>query len=213
MKNFLIRLITATVILFSVFGILIYTPNWIFSFFLLISLFIILTIEWPRLLKIKNLFYYWFITFIYPMFPFIIMILFQYFDRKILNILLFSSVFAFDTGSYIFGKLFGRHQILPKISPKKTWEGFIGGYFSTCFILYFFLTRMNIFMLFSLTFVVCVLALAGDLFESYLKRKSGIKDSSSILPGHGGLLDRYDGILFAVILFFILQNYLLFYLR
>jgi len=122
-------------------------------------------------------------------------------------------IFANDTGGYIVGSLIGKHKIAPSISPKKTWEGFLGCYLFTLTMLYLLLyaaeSQYSLQFLFLFSFAVTVAATAGDLFESFLKRKAGIKDSGSILPGHGGLLDRFDSFLTVIFLFFALKDYLL----
>lgn len=112
-----------------------------------------------------------------------------------------------DTGGYIVGSLFGRHRLSPKLSPKKSWEGFIGGLLfniGAAFI-YFYCFHLNGFAPLSnvmgwIYIGVCVTAIAtlGDLFESMLKRSLGIKDFGNIIPGHGGVLDRIDSLLFVV---------------
>jgi phosphatidate cytidylyltransferase len=108
-----------------------------------------------------------------------------------------------DIFSYIFGRSIGGPKLAPKISPNKTWAGAIGGVVG-CVMLFFI---MNYFVKFrasevsdtvflialAVHILVPLTALVGDLFESYLKRKAGVKDSGSIIPGHGGLLDRMDG--------------------
>ena len=100
----------------------------------------------------------------------------------------------------------------PTISPNKTWEGFFGGYFVATVLLLFTLwiqgKAISLLTLFGLTGAVCIIATMGDLFESWLKRKAKIKDTSTILPGHGGLLDRLDGILFVTILFYLFREQL-----
>ena len=109
---------------------------------------------------------------------------------------------ASDTGAYAVGRLFGRHRMTPTLSPNKTWEGAAGGLVASV------AAMMAVGALFELgvkpwehavvALVVALLAQAGDLFESLLKRQAEVKDSGSIMPGHGGLLDRIDSILFAL---------------
>lgn len=106
-----------------------------------------------------------------------------------------SLVAAFDTGSYIAGKLFGQHVLRPRISPQKTVEGLIGGFFGS-FITWHI--GYSDFLPYKFALIICCLAFLGDLFESFLKRKAGIKDAGTLLPGHGGLLDRLDSYLFAI---------------
>ena len=111
-----------------------------------------------------------------------------------------------DTLAYIFGSLLGKHKMAPKISPKKSWEGFFGGLICTIAFTYFIMhisyfqndtfTKPYIWMGFA--FVVIIAGTLGDLAESKLKRFAQQKDSGSILPGHGGMLDRLDSMLFAV---------------
>ncbi len=113
---------------------------------------------------------------------------------------LLTIVFSGDTLAYITGRLVGRHKLMPKISPKKTIEGAFGGLIGSalaalCFQP--FLSHLNWTQLTVLGLVVGFVGQAGDLFESTLKRVAHVKDSGSIMPGHGGILDRVDGVLFA----------------
>lgn len=105
-----------------------------------------------------------------------------------------------DTGAYLFGIAFGRHKLFERISPKKTWEGFAGGTLLTIVTAWFvgqFSGSFSQYLWVLSGLVVSVFGTFGDLFESQLKREYDIKDSGSILPGHGGFLDRFDGITFA----------------
>ena len=119
-------------------------------------------------------------------------------------------VAATDVASYIFGSLFGKHKLVPKISPSKTWEGGIAGLTFAIFasvIVYYLLdlpTNLGLSIVFGV--VIYFSALIGDLLESSLKRLVGVKDSGSLIPGHGGILDRMDYILisFFVGYFFVL---------
>jgi phosphatidate cytidylyltransferase len=115
---------------------------------------------------------------------------------------LLAIIFANDTGAFYFGKLMGRHKLYPLISPNKTWEGTVGGIFLSTLTAFAFLQIWHIHTfswgILVLVLVMTILAQVGDLAESMLKRHKGIKDSGKILPGHGGLLDRIDGLLFAI---------------
>lgn len=113
-----------------------------------------------------------------------------------------------DVGGYIFGKLFGRHKLAPKISPGKTWEGFLGSVILPLLSLLFvnhMLPNLGLMEytgggITSFIFVllpIILISITGDLFISLFKRASGNKDSGHILPGHGGMLDRIDGLLLA----------------
>ncbi len=112
---------------------------------------------------------------------------------------LFLIVWATDTGALIFGKLIGGSRMAPTLSPSKTWAGTIGGSFTAALVFGFYILLMNnVFWraaLFALVF--SAVAHAGDLFESFVKRQFGIKNSGSLIPGHGGVLDRMDSTIFA----------------
>lgn len=107
---------------------------------------------------------------------------------------LFILIWSSDTFAYLSGRIFGKHKMAPKISPKKTWEGFAGGVLLTLVLSYFIEKfhpdlRGNWMVV---GFLVSVFAPMGDLVESQLKRNFGVKDSGNIIPGHGGILDRLD---------------------
>lgn len=122
--------------------------------------------------------------------------------RLSLAVTLMLSVWGADSAAYIFGSTFGRHKLAPKLSPKKSWEGFLAG------VVISMLVWVIVPLLFSLKgwglssglifggTVACA-GLAGDLLESHLKRRAGVKDAGTILPGHGGVLDRFDSLLVA----------------
>lgn len=103
-----------------------------------------------------------------------------------------------DTLQYLFGVTMGRTKLFERISPKKSWEGFIGGLVSTIILAYFmetffpFHTRTQWMVI---AFLIVVFGTLGDLAESLLKRSVGVKDSGTLMPGHGGVLDRFDGLL------------------
>ena len=119
-------------------------------------------------------------------------------------------VWVNDIFAYIFGKNIGGPKLWPSVSPNKTWAGFIGG-ITACvgvfFIINYFLTDFsantmsdsNFLYALLVHIIVPIVATAGDLFESSIKRKFGVKDSGNIIPGHGGLLDRFDGVLSVMI--------------
>jgi phosphatidate cytidylyltransferase len=121
---------------------------------------------------------------------------------------LFIFLWASDTGAYLFGTWLGKHRLFPRISPKKSWEGSIGGGITAIVasqvIAYFIpfadsITPMMSHILWAgLAILVVIMGTWGDLVESLFKRKVGIKDSGSILPGHGGMLDRFDSSLLAI---------------
>jgi phosphatidate cytidylyltransferase len=112
------------------------------------------------------------------------------------------TVFAADTLAYLTGRLAGRHRLAPRLSPKKTWEGLLGGAVAGVFVSFIALydTRdkyLSVWEAIVLGVVVVVAAVLGDLFESALKRDLEVKDTGRLLGGHGGVLDRVDALLFA----------------
>jgi phosphatidate cytidylyltransferase len=106
-----------------------------------------------------------------------------------------------DTGAYVVGSQLGKTPLFPRISPNKTWEGSIGGAL-TCilfgYILHLVFDEINLIQWLVLATIVAVFGGLGDLVESMLKRSVGVKDSGNLLPGHGGLLDRFDAFIFVV---------------
>ena len=116
---------------------------------------------------------------------------------------LFGITILTDTFALLIGMAFGRHKLAPEISPKKTWEGFIGGaIFGTILpsiFYYYFISPENIIGTIVMTLVISVVAQLGDLIFSKIKRENNIKDFSDLIPGHGGILDRLDSTIFAII--------------
>jgi len=119
---------------------------------------------------------------------------------------IFLIIWMYDSMAYVFGSMLGKHKICPRISPKKSWEGLIGG---AVFAVIMGIVNSIFFHELSITswIVIAILIVAfgtsGDFFESKLKREAGVKDSGNILPGHGGMLDRFDTVLFAIPVIFI----------
>ncbi|MDQ3474214.1 MAG: phosphatidate cytidylyltransferase, partial [Acidobacteriota bacterium] len=105
-----------------------------------------------------------------------------------------------DTAAYYVGKTFGKHKLAPSISPGKTWEGAIGGLVASLLLAalahYWFFPELPLKVALPLAAVMIGLGILGDLTESALKRGAGMKDAAKILPGHGGILDRLDSLLF-----------------
>jgi len=117
-------------------------------------------------------------------------------------------VWAADTGAYFVGVRMGKHKMAPRISPNKSWEGFWGGLAGASLIAVFAVKLLGLGwddlpVLVFLTIVAAMMSVAGDLFESLLKRHSGHKDSGRLLPGHGGMLDRLDSLLAALPVFMV----------
>lgn len=109
-------------------------------------------------------------------------------------------VWLTDSGAYIFGRQFGKHKLAPKVSPNKTWEGSVLGTVAASIILaiylhFFPVGTLNLVEMVGITIILSIFGQIGDLIESALKRHYGVKDSGKILPGHGGILDRFDSML------------------
>lgn len=113
-----------------------------------------------------------------------------------LVLLLMLVVAVADSGGYFAGRRFGKHKLAPAVSPGKTWEGFAGGLLANCLLALILSQVFNQSLLLILALVVptSLISVLGDLLESMVKRHAGAKDSGNILPGHGGILDRVDGI-------------------
>ena len=206
------RLSTGTIFSIIFWAIFFSLPNIYFSILLIIILLYILIFEWKNILNPKKL-TFWLLMPIYPILPFIFMIIMMHNPHyQSLLLLMYIIVFTFDTAAFITGKLIGKHKLTPRISPKKTWEGFIGGTLGASVSLYLTLIGLEInkplYIILLFAAILSTISALGDLFESWLKRKAKVKDSGNLLPGHGGFLDRFDGILFTAVFIFIFKDYL-----
>ena len=148
------------------------------------------------------------VVFLYVCLPFGLLLVMDRYPRGNLWILfLLTVIFISDTGAFYFGRFFGKRKLYPSVSPNKTWAGAFGGLLAGVIsgLLFSYLFRLGGFPLQAglLAGVLSVCGQVGDLVESMLKRNAGVKDSGRILPGHGGLLDRVDGMLFAVPLLYL----------
>lgn len=114
-----------------------------------------------------------------------------------LLLVLLATIWIADTAAYFAGKNFGRHKLAPTISPGKTWEGVFGALIgATLFgVFLYFGFGVKQLVIFPALWIMTILGVAGDLFESMIKRQAMLKDSGNLLPGHGGILDRIDGII------------------
>lgn len=208
------RIITGSILLIVFCLSFFYLPPFYLSAALMIILFYILIFEWPKLIDIQQ---HTAIvaTLFYPILPFILLIdLNQSALYHVLFFYLITFVAIHDTASYVTGKIIGKHLIAPAISPKKTWEGFAGGYCCTLIMVLIlqqlqYIKQIHWIIVCITVLVFCSVALLGDLFESYLKRTAHIKDSGNLLPGHGGFLDRFDAILFVVYLCYPLKSWII----
>ena len=148
------------------------------------------------------------------LFIFVFIILFvessQYLIPKYKTFIFYSIIVCVnsDLGGYIFGKIFKGKKLI-KISPNKTISGSIGSFICSLFVIPIFISDLsfiNLNLLILITLAISFVSQLGDLFISYLKRLAKVKDTGNILPGHGGVLDRIDGIIFAVPIGFLLLN-------
>lgn len=117
-----------------------------------------------------------------------------------LLIALFILIWTYDSGAYLVGVSIGKHRLFERISPKKSWEGAIGGTFIAILASYFisgFIPEIKLIHWIAISILTVISSTFGDLTESMFKRYFGIKDSGNILPGHGGVLDRFDSLFFA----------------
>ena len=202
MKKELIKRIISTFILIPLVLYFIIKGSYFFTFFLLLC-FLISVYEWKRITKKNNLF----ITgLIFLSLSFLAANTLRvssnddYYTTFLIVIIVCIST---DIGGYVFGKFF-KGPKLTKISPNKTYAGLIGSYFLSIisfYIIYIYNYLQNIdnltFKMFMFVILISTISQIGDLIISYFKRKSKLKDSGSIIPGHGGLLDRIDGMIFA----------------
>jgi phosphatidate cytidylyltransferase len=116
-----------------------------------------------------------------------------------------------DTGAYLVGMTIGRHPFFPRISPKKSWEGFIGGVASTllvALVISHYFTALSPVNWLVIGAIIAIFGALGDLIESLLKRSLQVKDSGNILPGHGGILDRFDSVIFSAPLVYIYLQFI-----
>tara|TARA_B100001741_G_scaffold311311_1_gene312189 strand:+ start:40 stop:693 length:654 start_codon:yes stop_codon:yes gene_type:complete len=210
MKNETFKRILSSLILLPIALFFIVKGSFLFNFFILIC-FLITSYEWHMMSKNKS----------YYLFGFIFLVLSFYTVFELINFggnyIYFLTIalicVSTDVGGYIFGKIF-KGPKLTKISPKKTYAGMIGGYFLS-------IISINLFFHFTylfpneikitidiLIFVILISTASqfGDIFISYFKRLSKIKDTGKIIPGHGGLLDRIDGMIFAFPSAYIILN-------
>ncbi len=203
MKNFNLRFITSITMLLVIYfaftnSLALISVLFLISFISLIETKNILNKLFLN--KINNFFLFILSVFYFGFFSIQIFLFMNNTDNNspIVLIFLLAICISTDIGGYFFGKLF-KGKKLTKISPNKTYSGLIGSYFFSIIVFIFFYN----FYEFNLNFLILTILLStisqlGDLFFSYLKRSAKIKDTGNILPGHGGLLDRIDGIIFSI---------------
>ena len=204
-SNFILRLLFSILFITSYF--IISSINFNLIFYLILIIYFAVILEIYIYFKIYKLFP---IIYILISLIFFFTIDFNEDDLISFNIYIFI-IIIFDIFSYIIGKIFGKNQLI-KLSPNKTIEGFLGGFMIslilTILILLYLYHSLN---LNKITFILIIIlsAFAGDIIESYFKRKNNLKNSSNLIPGHGGVFDRFDSFLFSIILYSISIKFLL----
>tara|TARA_Y100001970_G_scaffold288011_1_gene414100 strand:- start:262 stop:879 length:618 start_codon:yes stop_codon:yes gene_type:complete len=192
-KNFIIRSITSFV-LFFLYAFFLYTNHNLILFLIVIFYIFVLfeiVINFTKIL----------IPFVYVTLSLIAFIMYftLYFDYLYFNFLLLI-IISFDVFSYLCGSIFGKNKIFEKISPNKTYEGLILGFIlsNICSLIYIsYFLEISILNILFINLIICF-SFFGDLIESYFKRLSKLKNSSSIIPGHGGFFDRIDSFIFSI---------------
>ena len=132
------------------------------------------------------------------------------FDPSII-LLMFILIWVFDIFAYLVGTQYGKHKIMPSVSPKKSWEGFVGGFFVTIIAAYLsqkFFIHIALSKILLIGIILPFTATLGDLIESHYKREAGVKDSGDFIPGHGGMLDRMDSFTITIPAIYIIVNLL-----
>ena len=156
-------------------------------------------------------------AFVYVLLPFFLIHFFGKIESDNLNsvfdpsliLLMFILTWTFDTFAYLFGVRFGKTKIMPSVSPKKSWEGFAGGFVFTVlasFITTHYFLEVDNSIALAMSLLLPFTATLGDFTESYFKRKAGVKDSGNFIPGHGGMLDRMDAFMITIPVLYIYLN-------
>ena len=203
-KNLFYRFIFSFLLLFLY---LLTLKSSYFLFALATSIYLIIIYE-----SITSFKKYFYLIILYLLFSYLCFCIYfiRFFDIYFFNLLI-TSIIIFDSFSYFVGLLFGRKYIFKKISPKKTLEGYIGGFFFTNIILiiYFITMKGNFYILQEIILInsIVLFSVFGDLIQSFFKRNNNIKDSSTYLPGHGGFFDRFDSFISSII-FLLLYSFL-----
>ena len=219
------KLVEINIYFSLVFAILIFTIfqlstfkslNVLLIFTILTSIWLLFELFYPHEISQNNILKKYFFLLGYAIFPFIILLktpfLNTVFTPQII-IGIFILIWTNDTFAYLVGKTIGKHKLFERISPKKTIEGFLGGLLFTSiagYIIQHYFSFFSTTLWMQIAVLVTVFGTLGDLIESRFKRMAGVKDSGNIMPGHGGILDRLDSIIFAIPFIFLLLNYVFF---
>jgi len=147
------------------------------------------------------------LAFLYLLSP----LLLVHFIKTELVLLMFILTWTFDTFAYLVGIKFGKNKIIPTVSPKKSWEGFAGGFIFTIIAAYLtasYFLEIELNQIIAISLFLPFTATLGDFIESYYKREAEVKDSGNFIPGHGGMLDRMDAFMITIPTIYILINLL-----
>ena len=210
--NILQRVMTSVPLIISLTLSYFYAPFWVLTAIGLFITYWITCIEWPKLVSPRTKLF-WVLTPFYPTAPLLLCLLLLHSAQRPTLIFIILLIFLHDSAAYFVGNMYGKHLLAPHLSPKKTWEGALAGLGITLLFFIIFapkITPINsiaIIKIISLAALFSFLATTGDLFESYFKRRAGVKDSGTLLPGHGGLLDKIDGLLFVVPVLYVLLHH------
>jgi phosphatidate cytidylyltransferase len=145
------------------------------------------------------------LAFLYVLSP----LLLVHFIKTELILLMFILTWTFDTFAYLVGVKFGKHKIMPTVSPKKSWEGFVGGFIFTVIVAYLtasYFPAIELNQAIAIGLFLPFTASIGDFTESHYKREAGVKDSGNFIPGHGGMLDRMDAFILTIPTLYIYLN-------
>jgi phosphatidate cytidylyltransferase len=138
--------------------------------------------------------------------------IFDYTSGGYLIISMFASIWVCDSAAFFVGKAFGKHRLFLRVSPKKSWEGAVAGFISSVLMMiaakYIILKFLSLSDSIIIGIIVGILGQVGDLIESLLKRDCGVKDSSNIIPGHGGVFDRFDSLLYSAPVVYLYLNFI-----
>jgi len=201
MSNEFIKRMISSIILLPLSFYLIIQGSFFLIFFIIIC-FIVACFEWHTMSKKKSYYIYGFLFLIFSFYTF--------YELSIELIDIFYVIIicsSTDIGGYVFGKLF-KGPKLTKISPKKTYAGMVGGYFLSLIsflVIINFIDNESKTTLFLLTILISTVSQLGDIIISYFKRLSKIKNTGKLIPGHGGLLDRIDGMIFAFPIYYLIN--------
>jgi phosphatidate cytidylyltransferase len=201
MSNEFIKRIVSSIILIPLAFYFIIQGSFMMIFFTFIC-FIIAVFEWHMMSKKKSYYIYGFLFLIFSFYTF-------YELSAKLNSIFYVIIIcsSTDIGGYVFGKIF-KGPKLTKISPKKTYAGMFGGYFLSLIslsVIISFIDYDSTVVLFLLTILISTVSQLGDIIISYFKRLSKIKNTGKLIPGHGGLLDRIDGMIFAFPIYYLIN--------